>query len=253
MLRTRVIPCLLLQRGRLVKTIRFKDPTYVGDPLNAIRIFNDKEVDELMILDITASREGRSPAFDLIRDFAGECFMPVSYGGGIRSVQDAHRILALGVEKVVINTMALREPGLISEASRQFGAQAVVVSIDARKRLLGGYEVVTAGGTEHSGFEPASHARRMVELGAGEILINSVDRDGTRDGYDVALVRRVADAVPVPIIACGGAGTLQHLSEVVTAGHASAVAAGSMFVFHGKHRAVLISYPSRSDLQQALP
>ena len=197
MLRVRVIPCLLLQGEGLVKTTKFRNPTYVGDPTNAIRIFNDKEVDELVFLDISASREGRGPALKTIRDFASECFMPVGYGGGIRSLADAREVLALGVEKIVVNSMALRRPELVSEIAREFGAQAVVVSIDAQKRLLGGYEVMGVGGTAGTGLKPAEHARHMVELGAGEILITSIDRDGTQSGYDLALVRAVADAVPV--------------------------------------------------------
>ncbi len=252
MLKTRVIPCLLLKSGGLVKTIQFKNPTYVGDPINAIKIFNDKEVDELVFLDITASKDGRGPAFEAVCDFASECFMPVAYGGGIRSVDDARKVLSLGVEKIVINTMTLRRPELVSELASEFGAQAVVVSIDARKRLIGGHEVCALGGTQKTGIRPVDHARRMAELGAGEILITSIDRDGTQSGYDIALVRSVADAVPVPVIACGGAGTLEHFAEAVREGHASAVSAGSMFVFHGRHRAVLISYPSRVDLERAL-
>jgi cyclase len=253
MLRTRVIPCLLLRGEGLVKTTRFKEPTYVGDPINAIRIFNDKEVDELIFLDITASREGRGPALQTIRDFASECFMPVGYGGGIRSLEDAREVLSVGIEKIVINTMALRKPELISQMAREFGAQAIVVSIDARKRTFGGYEVMGAGGTQRTGMTPVEHARHMVDVGAGEIFINSIDRDGTQSGYDLALVRSVADAVSVPVIACGGAADLSHFMEAVSDGHASAVAAGSMFVFHGKHRAVLISYPSRAELERALP
>ena len=252
MLQTRVIPCLLLQGEGLVKTTRFKDPTYIGDPINAIRIFNDKEVDELIFLDITASREGRGPAFQAIRDFASECFMPVGYGGGIRSLEDARQVLSLGIEKIILNTMALRRPELVSEIAREFGSQAVVVSIDAKKRLLGGHEVVAADGTQKTGLKPAAHAQRMVELGAGEIFLNSIDRDGTQSGYDLALVRSVATAVSVPVIACGGAGSLAHFGEAVAEGHASAVSAGSMFVFHGKHRAVLISYPTRAELDAAL-
>lgn len=253
MLRTRVIPCLLLRGEGLVKTVKFKDPVYVGDPINAIRIFNDKEVDELIFLDITASREDRGPPLNVIRDFASECFMPVGYGGGIRSLDDARQVLALGVEKIVVNTMALRRPELVAEIACEFGSQAVVVSIDARKKLTGSYEVMGLCGTEKTGLKPVEHARRMVDVGAGEILINSIDRDGTQIGYDVALVRSVADAVSVPVIACGGAGSVSHFSEAVSTGHASGVAAGSMFVFHGKHRAVLISYPSRADLEAALP
>lgn len=252
MLQTRVIPCLLLLNDGLVKTKRFKTPTYVGDPINAIRIFNDKEVDELIFLDITASREGRGPAFQAIRDFASECFMPVGYGGGIRSLEDARQVLSMGIEKIILNTMALRRPELVSEIAREFGSQAVVVSIDAKKKLLGGYEVIGAGGTEKTGLKPEVHAQRMVELGAGEIFLNSIDRDGTQQGYDLALVRSVAKFVSVPVIACGGAGSLAHFAEAVIEGHASAVSAGSMFVFHGKHRAVLINYPSRIELDAVL-
>ncbi len=252
MLRTRVIPCLLLKGEGLVKTVRFKDPIYVGDPINAIRIFNDKEVDELVFLDIMASREGRGPALHAIRDFASECFMPVGYGGGIRSVHDARTILMLGIEKVILNTAALKQPQLVADLSREFGAQAVVVSIDVRRKLLGGYEVMAAGGTEKTGLKPVDHARRMVELGAGEILLNSIDRDGTQTGYDLPLVRSVTEAVSVPVVACGGAGSLDHFAQAVNEAGASAVAAGSMFVFHGKHRAVLISYPARDDLERQL-
>lgn len=252
MLRTRVIPCLLLRGEGLVKTTRFKEPRYIGDPINAIRIFNDKEVDELILLDITASREGRGPALAAIRDFASECFMPVGYGGGIRSLEDARLVLSLGIEKIIVNTMALQRPELISELAREFGAQAVVVSIDAKKRVLGGHEVFGAGGTRKTGMKAVDHALRMVELGAGEIFLNSIDRDGTQSGYDLALVRSVASAVRVPVIACGGAGSLADFREAVMEGQASAVSAGSMFVFHGRHRAVLISYPARDELELAL-
>jgi imidazole glycerol-phosphate synthase subunit HisF len=252
MLRTRVIPCLLLRGEGLVKTTKFRDPVYVGDPTNAIRIFNDKEVDELMFLDVMASREGRGPQLAIIRDFASECFMPVGYGGGIRSLDDAREVLALGIEKIVVNSLTIDNPQVITGIAREFGSQAVVVSIDAKKKLFGGYEVMARGATVGTGFKPVELARRAVELGAGEILINSVDRDGTQSGYDIPLVRAVADAVTVPVIACGGAGKIEDFRQGVEEGHASALAAGSMFVFHGRHRAVLISYPSPSELQRVL-
>jgi cyclase len=253
MLRTRVIPCLLLHDGGLVKTVRFDAPTYIGDPVNAIRIFNEKEVDELIFLDIRATREGRGPPLSMIADFASECFMPVGYGGGIRTVDEARAVLALGIEKVIINSAAIARPALVSELAREFGAQAVVVSIDVRKKLLGGWDVVSDGGMKKTGLKPVEHAKRMVELGAGEIFLNAVDRDGVRGGLDVPLIRAVSDAVTVPVIACGGAGTLEHLREAVVDGGASAVAAGSLFVFHGKHRAVLITYPRRDELERLLP
>lgn len=253
MLRTRVIPCLLLKGEGLVKTTKFRKPVYVGDPLNAIRIFNDKGADELMLLDISASAEGRGPRLQIIRDFASECFMPVGYGGGIRSLDDARAVLALGIEKIIVNTSALRRPDLVSEIAREFGAQATVVCIDVVKKLVGGYEVTSCGATKKTGLKPLEHAQRMVELGAGEIVINSVDRDGTQAGYDLTLLSTIADAVSVPVVACGGAGSLQDFRAAVEVGHVSAVAAGSMFVFHGKHRAVLISYPSRAELAAVLP
>jgi imidazole glycerol-phosphate synthase subunit HisF len=251
-LRTRVIPCLLLRGAGLVKTVRFRDPVYVGDPINAIRIFNDKEVDELMLLDIRASQERRPPQFKLVGEVASECFMPLAYGGGIATLEHARQLLAIGVEKLVLNSAALTQPELIEQLAREFGSQAVVVSIDAKRKLLGGYEVYGAGATRGTGLSPVALARQMEERGAGEILITAIDRDGTQQGYDLKLSREVADAVGVPVVACGGAGQVSDFTAAVGEGGASAVAAGSMFVFHGRHRAVLISYPSAEDLKRAL-
>jgi imidazole glycerol-phosphate synthase subunit HisF len=253
MLKTRVIPCLLLKGQGLVKTTRFRDPVYVGDPINAIKIFNDKEVDELIVLDISASREGRAPRFELIRDIASECFMPLAYGGGIRSLDEIRELFAIGVEKVVLNTAAIRDPALVEAAARAAGSQSIVVSIDAKRRLFGGYEVYGAGGTQGTGLRPVEFAARMEAAGAGEIFLTSIDRDGTAEGFDIELVRGVSDAVSVPVVACGGAGSVGHFRQAVLDGHASAVSAGSMFVFHGKHRAVLISYPTPAELRQVLP
>lgn len=252
MLRTRVIPCLLLRGRGLVKTIRFKDATYVGDPLNAVKIFNDKQVDELVVLDIDATREGRGPAFEFIEELAGECFMPLGYGGGIRTLEDVRRLLGSGVEKVVLNAAAIRTPALVTEAARLAGNQSIVVSMDVRRKLLGRYEVFSVNARDGTGFDPVQYAVRMEECGAGEILLNAVDRDGTGQGYDVELVRRVADVVSVPVIASCGAANLGHFRQAVEEGHAAAVSAGSMFVFHGKHRAVLISYPTPKELQEIL-
>ncbi|MEI7967441.1 MAG: AglZ/HisF2 family acetamidino modification protein [Betaproteobacteria bacterium] len=251
MLKTRVIPCLLLRGSGLVKTTRFKDAKYVGDPINAIKIFNDKEVDELVLLDITASREGRGPAFSVIKDVASECFMPLAYGGGIRSVEEARRILSVGVEKVIFNTVAWRASQVLSDASRAFGAQAIVASIDARRKFLGRYEVVVEGGTRGTGQSPVDYARRMQDVGAGEILLNATDRDGTLKGYDLELIQAVTQAVQVPVVACGGAASLKDFADAVEHG-AAAVAAGAMFVLHGPHRAVLITYPQRDELERLL-
>lgn len=244
MYRARVIPCLLLRGQGLVKTRRFKDAVYVGDPVNAVRIFSDKEVDELVLLDIDASREGREPNYELIAEIAGECFMPVAYGGGIRTLAQVRQLIRSGVEKVVINSAACESTAVLREAADVFGSQAVVAGIDVRRTLLGGYKVMAKSATVDTGLRLDEHVQRLVAAGAGEILLNSIDRDGQMSGYDLDLIRSVTGRVSVPVVACGGAGTVQHLEQAVREGGASAVSAGSMFVFHGKHRAVLINYPS---------
>ncbi|ODS41280.1 MAG: imidazole glycerol phosphate synthase subunit HisF [Candidatus Altiarchaeales archaeon WOR_SM1_79] len=250
MLKTRVIPCLLIKDRGLVKTVKFKNPKYVGDPINAVRILNDKEVDELIFLDITATVENRKPQFELIEDIASECFMPFSYGGGIRSIEDAKMILKLGAEKIVVNTHALENPSFIVEAAERFGSQSVVVSFDVLKGLLGRYSIFSRSGTKNTNIDPIDFAKKVAELGAGELFVNSIDRDGVMKGYDIKIVRSVAEKVDIPVIACGGAGRLEDFREAVEEGKASAVAAGSMFVFHGPHRAVLINYPSQEDLKK---
>ncbi len=247
MRRVRVIPVLLLRDGGVVKSVRFKKHTYVGDPINAVRIFNDKEVDEICILDVDATPKRRGPDLSLIASIAGEAFMPLSYGGGLTHVDQMKEVMQRGVEKIVLNSAAIDRPSLVSEAARLFGSQSVVVSIDVKRGFLGGYSAYGHGGTKAAGVDPVSHARRMEQAGAGEIVLCSVDRDGTFEGYDLALVGAVAHAVKIPVVACGGAARVDDFLGAVRAG-ASAVAAGSMFVFMGKHRAVLISYPSASDL-----
>ena len=253
MLKTRAIPCLLLKDAALVKTIRFENPSYVGDPGNAIRIYNEKEVDELIFVDITAGIEGRPPAFDLIERLAAECFMPLAYGGGITSVVQMRELFRRGVEKAAVNSAAIANPGLIREAAGEFGNQAIVVSIDAARLADGRYEVRTAGGRLSSGMDPRSWAEAAAALGAGEILLTSIDRDGTMEGYDLELIRQVSGAVDIPVIACGGAGKVAHLGEAVREGGAAAVAMGSMVVYFGRNRAVLISFPSRRELARTLP
>lgn len=250
MLKTRVIPCLLLKDGGLVKTIRFADPKYVGDPINTIKIFNDKEVDELLLLDISASREGKGPAFSTIAQIASECFMPVCYGGGVSTLEQAKRIVGMGVEKIAINHAAIANPSLIGEIADPLGSQAVVVSINVKKNWLGKYRVLDSGTGKLTDLDPVQHAERVVAAGAGEILVNDVDRDGTQQGYNLELIRRFTDRLSVPVIACGGAWTTDHLRQVVKESRASAVAAGSMFVFQGPHRAVLVSYPPYAELER---
>jgi imidazole glycerol-phosphate synthase subunit HisF len=244
MYHARVIPCLLLRGHGLVKTKRFADAVYVGDPINAVRIFSEKEVDELVLLDIDASRTGSEPNYELIAEVAGECFMPVAYGGGVRSLEQVRRLIRSGVEKVVINSAAFESMDVITQAARVFGSQAVVGGVDVRKTLLGGYKVVAKSATVETRVKLDDHVRRLVDAGAGEILLNNVDRDGTMAGYDLDLIRQVSRIVTVPLVACGGAGTVEHLRAAVQEGGASAVSAGSMFVFHGKRRAVLINYPA---------
>lgn len=247
--RARVIPCLLLRGNGLVKTRKFKDPVYIGDPVNAMRIFSDKEADEIVVLDIEATREGREPNYDLISEMAGEAFMPMAYGGGIRRIDQVRRLIRCGIEKVVINSAAVDSLDLIRESTRIFGRQAVVGSVDVRKSLFGAYRVVTHSGTREVDIDLDRHIANLVSAGVGEILLNSIDRDGMMVGFDLQLVRKVSVSLPVPLIVCGGAGTKEHLIEGLRAG-ASAVAAGSMFVFHGKHRAVLISYLGFGELDK---
>ena len=248
MLKHRVIPALLVRNGGLVKTLKFKNPQYVGDPINAIRIFNEKEVDELLVLDISASKESQEPNYGLIEKFAGECFMPLAYGGGVTTVEQAARLFGLGVEKVCIQTAALRDLTLVSRLADRFGSQSVLVSVDVKRNWLGKIQIYgfADGKTRH---EPWLELfKRVVTLGAGEVVLNAVDRDGTLAGPDLELIRTAAESISVPLIAVGGIGNLADIKAAVEAG-ASAVAAGAFFVFHGPHRAVLITYPKYQELE----
>lgn len=251
--RPRIIPCLLLRNTGLVKTVRFKDPTYLGDPRNIVKIFNDKDADELVLLDITATIDGRGPNFELIEEIASECFMPMGYGGGVATAEQAKRLVSLGIEKVVFNAAAVENPKALTQAAEILGSQSVVASIDVKKAgLFGGrYEVFTRGGTRGTKLDPVDHARSVQAAGAGEILLNSIDQDGTMKGYDLTLIKQVTEAVTIPVVACGGAGTVDDLARAVKTGGASAASAGSLFVFQGRHRAVLISFPSASDLRRS--
>jgi cyclase len=251
-LRTRVIPALLLRNESLVKTVRFGKFTYVGDPANTVRIFNELEVDELLFLDITASRENRSPNLKLLADIANECFMPLGYGGGIRSLDQAKAVFNIGFEKVAINTQAAANPALIGEIARHYGSQAVIASIDVKKGLFGGPTVRTLGGKSNTRRNPVECAKEVERMGAGEILLTSIDREGTWQGFDLELVKRVTDAVSIPVIAHGGAGTIEHIGHVVKQANASAVALGSMVVFQKKGMGVLVNFPSQAQLKEEL-
>lgn len=247
MIGIRIIPCLLLRHQGLVKTVRFKEPKYLGDPINILKIFNDKEADEIVFLDITATPERKPPPFKLLEKVAGEAFMPLAYGGGIRSLAMIRTILGLGVEKVILNSYAVENPHFIREAAEVVGSQSVVVSIDVKKNWRGQAQVVTQSGQRVTALEPVAWAVEMEKQGAGELLLNAVDRDGMMQGYDLELIRRVTQAVGIPVVACGGAGSVADLAQAVRAG-AGAAAAGSLFVFQGPHRAVLISYPAPADI-----
>lgn len=251
MKRVRVIPALLIQKGGLVKSVRFKDHKYVGDPINAVKIFNEKEVDEIVILDISATAEKRPPNITQIKEIAGEAFMPLGYGGGITRLEEIAELISAGVEKVVLNTAAFLNPRLVSEGAGYVGSQSMVVSIDVKKNIWGKYKVFVQNGSRNTGADPVAFARQMEEAGAGELILNSIERDGTFGGYDTELIRLVSASVNIPVVAIGGASTVDDFAQAVQHG-ASAVAAGSMFVFQRPHRAVLISYPSQPDLKQKL-
>lgn len=251
--KTRVIPVLLLRGKGLYKTVKFKDPTYVGDPLNSVRIFNEKEVDELAFLDISAGPAGRGPDFDLLRDIAGEAFMPMAYGGGVSTMEQVRRIFSLGFEKVILNTVAYSSPDVVREAVATFGNQSVVGCVDVRRTFLGKYELYTHSGAYKQRVSLDEHLEALRAMGVGEVLVNAIDRDGTQSGYDIKLVKQVSSAVSCPVIACGGASGIDDFVTAATEGGASAVAAGSLFVFVGPHRAVLINYPDRKVLESRLP
>jgi len=248
MLRPRIIPCLLVKNGGLVKTVQFASPKYVGDPINAVRIFNEKEVDELVVLDIDATALGREPDYVMIRNVAAECRMPLCYGGGVTTVQQAERIIGMGVEKVAISSAAIADPGLVTRMAEALGSQSVVVVLDVRKsRGKEEYEIWTHNGSRRTARSPVEFAKEMQERGAGEIVINSVDNDGVMKGYDMGLVAAIREAITLPITALGGAGSLKNVRELIDRFGIIGAAAGSLFVFKGVYRAVLINYPSRSE------
>ena len=252
MYRARVMPCLLLQDDVLVKTLKFSKPSYVGDAINAVRIYNELQVDELVFLDIGATKAGREPSYKILQEIATECFMPLAYGGGIRSVADARAVLGLGFEKVVVGTAAFEDPELIPRLADTFGSQAVVVSLDVRAKIFGKYEVYVRNGSVATHKEVRAFAQEAEALGAGEILLYSIDRDGTRSGYELSLIRKVSSAVNIPVIACGGANEVKDFGRAVHEAGASACAAGSMAVHFGPHRAVLINFPEGDVLDKEL-
>jgi imidazole glycerol-phosphate synthase subunit HisF len=247
MMLKRVIPVLLLMDKALYKPVKFDKPVYIGDPLNAVKIFNEKEVDELIVLDILATKQKSEPDYGFIEQLAGECFMPLTYGGGINNIEQIRRLNACGIEKVCINSMAADRPAFIEEAAKAFGSSTIVISVDVKKDLFGKYKVYIHNGRKNTGLLVNDHVRRMEDLGAGEIVITSIDREGTYKGLDLQLIQQVSALVHIPVIGHGGANSLENMGEAMKVG-ASAVAAGSLFVYKGPHKAVLINYPKREEL-----
>jgi cyclase len=245
--RPRIIPVLLIDDKDLIKTMNFSKPTYLGDPVNAVKIFNRKGIDELSVLDISVTKKGAEPDFELLENIASQAFMPLSYGGGIKTVDHARKLLSIGYEKVVINTEYVKNPELVKKIVKLAGSQSVVISIDAKK-VHGEYKCVISDGNEIVDATPTELAIKAEQLGAGEIFLNSIDRDGMMQGYDINLVKSVSEAVSIPVTACGGAGGIVDLKKVLQDGKAHAAAGGSMFVYYGKLKAVLITFPSESEL-----
>lgn len=250
MYRPRVIPVLLLKDKGLVKTVKFKKNRYIGDPINAVRIFNDLEADELVFLDITASKDKRTISLDLVKEIGDEAYMPFAVGGGITSIKDVEEILKAGAEKVVFNTALQHNIDIISETALKFGSQSVIASVDVKKNLFGKYVVYVKSGKIKINTPLLDFVKQIEEKGAGEIIINSIDNDGVMNGYDIELIKSVSNVVDIPVIACGGAWELNHLKEATEKGFASAVAAGSMFVYHGPRKGILVNYPEKEELNK---
>ncbi len=247
MLRSRIIPCLLVHNKGLVKTVNFKNPKYVGDPINAVKIFNEKEVDELIVLDIDATVEKRKPNFQMIKNLATECRMPLCYGGGVTTPEDAKKIIKLGAEKVALSAAAIENPGLIKTIGKEVGVQSIVVVIDVKKKgIFGKYEVFTHNGKKSTGLNPVEFAKNIEKIGVGEIVINSIDQEGTMKGYDFKLFESIRKYISVPLTIMGGAGSSEHIKEALNKFGVIGAAAGSLFVFKGKYRAVLIQYVDKT-------
>ncbi len=249
MFRPRIIPVLLLKDNALVKSVRFKDFRYIGDPINAVKIFNDLKADELTFLDITATQEKRTVSLELVKNIAGEANMPFSVGGGIRSLEDIKKILSIGAEKVIIGSYAAENPEFINQAADTFGSSTIVVCIDVKKKLFGKEQTWINNGSKSTGYSPVDFAKLMEEKGAGEIIIQAIEKDGTMAGYDLELIKIIAAATTIPVVALGGAGTLAHLKEAYYTGHANGLAAGSMFVYQGPKHGVLITYPEKTEIK----
>lgn len=249
MFRPRVIPILLLKNHGLVKSVKFRNPRYIGDPINAVRLFNDLGADELAFLDIDASNEKRSISIDFVRCVGDEANMPFSVGGGIRSTREIKQIIGAGAEKIILNTIAAENPEFVKEASDEFGSSTVVVSMDIGKNLIRKELVYILSGKKSTKYDPVGYAKLMEEKGAGELIVNSIENDGMMSGYDIDLIRRISESVRIPVVALGGAGSNTDFYKAIRVGYASAVAAGSLFVYHGPRKAVLVNYPEQQQLK----
>ena len=247
MLRPRIIPSLLLHDKGLVKTVNFKFPKYVGDPINAVRIFNEKEVDELAFFDIDATVLNKEPDYILIEKLANQSRMPLCYGGGVKTIEQAQKIFGLGIEKIALSSAVVKNPQLVTQIAERVGSQSVIVVLDIKKKLLGGYEVYTHNGKKSTGINPIKFAKELELLGAGEIIINSIDQDGVMKGYDLALIEKIAESISIPLTVLGGAGSLVDIEKVIDKHGVIGVAAGSLFVFKGPYKAVLINYPTQTE------
>ena len=252
MLQTRIIPCLLLKDDSLVKTVNFKKPGYIGDPVNTARIFNELEVDELVLLDISATNNNRKPDFKILAELANECFMPLAYGGGINNFEDAKKIFQIGIEKVVINSIAFSKPAFITELAEHFGNQAIVASIDVKKNMFGKFQVYSNSGTKKQKVDPVAWAQELEQLGAGEILLTAIHREGTWMGFDINIIEKISNAVNIPVIANGGASSIEDIGKAVKQGNASAVSLGSMVVYQNKGMGVLVNFPDTEKLNRVL-
>ena len=252
MLQTRIIPCLLLKDDSLVKTVNFKNPVYIGDPVNTARIFNELEVDELVLLDIAATNNNRNPDFKILSELANECFMPLAYGGGINTFEDAKKIFKIGIEKIIINSAAFTNPAIITELAEHFGNQAIVASIDVKRNIFGNYNVFSNSGKKKQKLNPVAWAQKLEQLGAGEILLTAIHQEGTWNGFDIDLLEKISNAVNIPVIANGGAASINDIRKAVKQGCASAVSLGSMVVYQNKGMGVLVNFPNKTDLDNAL-
>lgn len=250
MLRSRIIPCLLVHKKGLVKTVQFKDPKYVGDPINAVKIFNEKEVDELIVLDIDATVEGRGPDFEMIKNLAIECRMPFCYGGGVTTVEDAKEIIKLGAEKVALSTAAINNFDILGKMGKAVGVQSLVVVLDVKKKMLGGFEIYLKNGKLATGIKLKDFIQQLNKTGIGEVVINSIDHDGKMNGYDISLIEQVREATDIPMTVIGGAGSYDDIKTVISKYKPIGVSAGSLFVFKGKYKAVLISYPNKQEKKE---